>query len=360
MRFSRRMAHEALLISDADGDLGRELTTLGIPWSRVPRGRMRNPSAVWRTCSAVRSCLIERAPDVFLSNSAQGFLYGRLASIGLHVPGALYQMSVPNRRWWYNGPLDWFTAAGKPDLVLAASNTIRRRVERWTGGAAHTVYHGTSIPTSDPAEVERVALELSRRGVGADAPVVLMPGRLQAWKGQRLFLEAFAGVLSEFPAAHAVCLGSALFDLEPDYPAQLAAEVRQRGMEKNFHLLPHQRIAPWLARATVVVHASLSADAFPNVCIEALACSRPLVTNTLAGTAEVVAHGKEAMVVPPRNAAALADAIRALLRDPKKRDDIAEAGHRRYLQTCTTRHMVEAVELSLFDLAEAIGKTAAA
>jgi glycosyltransferase involved in cell wall biosynthesis len=199
--------------------------------------------------------------------------------------------------------------------------------------------------------VARVDHELAERGVPRNAPVVLMPGRLQAWKGQRLFLQAFADVHAAHPGAHAVCLGSALFGLDPDYPRQLADDVRKRGLDSHFHLVPHQSVAPWLDRAAIVVHASLTADAFPNVCIEALASKRALVTNTLAGTSEILDNGRDAMVVPAVDVAALSSAIRDLLDNRAQREQIAEAGYRTYLRTCTPEHMVDAIESSLIDVA---------
>jgi glycosyltransferase involved in cell wall biosynthesis len=352
MRFRRRadVAHEALLIANDAGALGAELTKMGTPWARVPRGRMRNPRALWAASAAVRQQVITRTPDVLLSNSAQGFLYGRLATRRLGLPVALYQMSVPDIHWWRNGPLDWLTSLARADLIFAASNAIHDRVANWSAGPVHTVYHGTPVPTPDPNGVAWIDHELAERGVPRNAPIVLMPGRLQAWKGQRLFLQAFADVHAARRDAHAVCLGSALFGLEPDYPRQLADDVRARGLENHFHLIPHQGVAAWLDRAAIVVHASLTADAFPNVCIEAMASKRALVTNNLAGTAEILENGRDAMVVPAADAAALAGAIRNLLDNRMQREEMAEAGYRAYLRTCTPEHMVDAIESSLSDL----------
>jgi glycosyltransferase involved in cell wall biosynthesis len=352
MRFRRRtdIAHEALLIANEDGALGAELTKMGTPWKRIPRGRMRNPRALWTACAGVRQQVISRAPDVLLSNSAQGFLYGRLATIGSGLPGALYQMSVPDISGWRNGPLDWLTSVVEPDLIFAASNVIRERVANWSRRPVQTVYHGTPIRSGDADKIARVDHTLAEHGVPRHAPVVLMPGRLQAWKGQRLFVQAFSDVHATHPEAHAVCLGSALFGLEPEYPQQLAEDVRTRGLESHVHLIPHQSIAPWLDRATIVVHASLTADAFPNVCIEALASKRALVTNNLAGTSEVLDNGRDAIVVRAGDAGALASAIRDLIENPTRRQQMAEAGYRTYLRTCTPEQMVDAIEAALIDL----------
>ena len=97
MRFRRRtdVAHEALLIANENGALGAELTKMGTPWARVPRGRMRNPRALWAACAAVREQVIARRPDVLLSNSTQGFLYGRLQPCGWGYPGPCIRCRCP-------------------------------------------------------------------------------------------------------------------------------------------------------------------------------------------------------------------------------------------------------------------------
>jgi hypothetical protein len=82
-------------------------------------------------------------------------------------------------------------------------------------------------------------------------------------------------------------------------------------------------VAPWLDRAAIVVHASLTAD-LPECLHRALASKRALVTNTLAGTSEILENGRDAMVVRRRCRGALRRDPRSA-RQRARREQMAEA-----------------------------------
>ena len=122
------------------------------------------------------------------------------------------------------------------------------------------------------------------------------------------------------------------------------------GEERRVHLVGHQPIRGWLDRAAVVVHTSTQPDPFPNVCIEALAARRPLITNTISGTCEILVHEVDALIVEPNDPAMLAAALVKMLNDPSAAARMADTGHQRYLATCTPSHMVQPIETMLASL----------
>ena len=68
------------------------------------------------------------------------------------------------------------------------------------------------------------------------------------------------------------------------------------------------------------------ADNMPNSVLESLASGVPVVSTNVGGVPYLVEHDKTALLVPPQEAAAMADAILALLTDPEKAGRIREAG----------------------------------
>lgn len=70
-------------------------------------------------------------------------------------------------------------------------------------------------------------------------------------------------------------------------------------------------------------------EGFPNVVLEAAAVGRPVVTTTATGAVDSVVDGKTGLLVPPRDSAALAEALERLLRSPDLRARMGEAGRRR-------------------------------
>jgi glycosyltransferase involved in cell wall biosynthesis len=60
-------------------------------------------------------------------------------------------------------------------------------------------------------------------------------------------------------------------------------------------------------------------DGIPNVLVEAMACGLPVVSTAVAGIPELVRHGENGLLVAPRDAGALAEALAALLDDQPRR-----------------------------------------
>jgi len=86
-----------------------------------------------------------------------------------------------------------------------------------------------------------------------------------------------------------------------------------------------------LLDATDVYLQPSHADAFPTTLLEAMAASVPVVATDVGGIPEIVVHDRTGVLInAPPTAEKLADAIGALLDDPRRRRDLAVAGRRRY------------------------------
>jgi glycosyltransferase involved in cell wall biosynthesis len=143
-----------------------------------------------------------------------------------------------------------------------------------------------------------------------------------------------------------------------DYLIRAIAEVAARGVEVELELVGDGEEAGalralaqelgisqkvvfrgWLSgddvrhamrQATVFVHPSSGlGDAKPNVVEEAMAVGTPVVASHVTGIPELLDQGQCGILVPPKDAHALADAIQRLLSDPALRATFAERGRRR-------------------------------
>ena len=79
---------------------------------------------------------------------------------------------------------------------------------------------------------------------------------------------------------------------------------------------------------TPCVTADGDRDGVPNVIVEAMACGLPVVTTDAGGVAEVVRHGVNGLVGPPRDVAALVRHLAELIGDASRRRALGEAGRR--------------------------------
>jgi phosphatidylinositol alpha-mannosyltransferase len=93
--------------------------------------------------------------------------------------------------------------------------------------------------------------------------------------------------------------------------------------------VPHSDLPPYHAAAEVFCAPAVGRESFGIVLVEAMAAGLPVVASDIPGYREVVRHGVEGLLVAPRDAADLGDAVRALLQDPARARAMGEAGRER-------------------------------
>jgi phosphatidylinositol alpha-mannosyltransferase len=90
--------------------------------------------------------------------------------------------------------------------------------------------------------------------------------------------------------------------------------------------VPPEALPLVYAGADLVVSPAVSSESFGIVLLEALASGTPVVASDLPGYRTVIRHGRDGLLVPPRDAAALASAIEAVAEDETLRARLSKAG----------------------------------
>ena len=152
----------------------------------------------------------------------------------------------------------------------------------------------------------------------AEQRVVGIVTRMRVRKGVEEFLRAMATVRERIPSAAAVVVGEV--DLDPS----LTALVRELGLEGHLHLLGRRTDVPEVMSAMDLFVLSSHDEGMSNAILEAMAMEKPVVATDVGGTGEVVQSGRTGLLVPPKDPAALAQAITQLLAAP--RDTAAAMG----------------------------------
>ena len=161
-----------------------------------------------------------------------------------------------------------------------------------------------------------------------DGPIrVTMVSRLLRDKGVREFVEAASLVRK--------VRGDIVFTLvgapdEGNPTSVRTEEVRSWAADGLVEWWGHREdVADVLAGSHVAVLPTYYGEGVPKTLLEAAACGRPIVATDVPGCREVVRHGSNGLLVPPRNAPALSNAIMALAGDPARRAAMGAAGRRR-------------------------------
>lgn len=212
-----------------------------------------------------------------------------------------------------------------------------------------------SLVPLDPAQVVMIpgsGVDLRQyrpTPVPSGVPVVLMASRLLATKGVREFVTAAQLLRAQGVQAKFLLVG----DPDPDNPASIPkAELERWAETGDVTLLGHQAdMASLMSRAHMVVLPSYR-EGLPKVLIEAAACGRAVITTDVPGCREAIAPGGTGLLVPPKDASALAEAIRRLLFDLGTCETMGQEGRRRAEQMFDVTAVVEAH----LDIYQAVGR----
>ena len=304
-------------------------------WARPRSYLFRAPDPAF----AIEGCPVEYLPYPALPAISRP-INGALCARALHPVLARLQPDVVLSYWLYPDAYGALLAARRAGVPLVAGargsdirvrDAVSRRLTRRVVRAAdalltvsedlgrlavhdygahpdrvHVVPNGCDAGIFHPRDraMARAALN-----VPDDARMIVYVGRLVAEKGLRELLEAARRLAPAMPRLRIALVG------EGPMHAELAALAAQCGCEAMFAgAQPPDQVARWMAAADLVTLPSYS-EGHPNVLVEALACGRGVVATTVGGIPEVV-DAASGVLVPPRDAVALAEGLReGLARD---------------------------------------------
>lgn len=146
-------------------------------------------------------------------------------------------------------------------------------------------------------------------------------------------------------------------DPDTENPSGVSPDtLRQWDREGIAEWLGHQSdIAAIWAQAHIAALPTYYREGIPKSLIEAAACGRPIVTTDMPGCRDLVTDGANGLLVPPRDAAALADALESLIESPETRRRMGAAGRDAVERLYTEEKVVQAT-LDLYDRALAEAK----
>jgi glycosyltransferase involved in cell wall biosynthesis len=154
-------------------------------------------------------------------------------------------------------------------------------------------------------------------------PVVVLAARMLRDKGVVEFVEAARNLRSGGISARFVLVG----ETDPGNPTAISVEQLRRWADTGDVEWwgKRENMQDVLAQSHVVCLPSLR-EGVPKVLIEAAACGRPIVATDAPGCREIVRHGENGLLVPLKNSAALADALRVMIQNPDVRLTMGRSG----------------------------------
>lgn len=185
------------------------------------------------------------------------------------------------------------SAAMREDMIALGMDGSKIRVH----------YTGVDLDRFTPAPDRASA----KAALGVTGPLIVSIGALIPRKGQDLLIRA----LADLPEATLILAGSG--PSEGSY-RRLASELGVLGRVRFPGSVPHADLPALLGAADVMALPSAS-EGLANAWVESLACGTPVVISEAGGARELIDRPEAGRIVP-RDPAAIAGAIRAILADP--------------------------------------------
>ena len=300
------------------GPLAAELRAAGIPVTLIGKRHKVDPFALIKLSKLMKA----RKFDVVQTWIFAANVYGRVAARRAGVPVTVVaEMAVDLWKSGVHREIDR-RLAHRTDRVVGNSPAV---VDYYRGlGIAGTKL--TCIPSgiavADPPEVDPSAVR-AELGLPAGCPLAIFVGRLAEQKRVEDLLAALDLLRHVRPALRTLIVG--------DGPLRAAlhgrADAFRLGDAARF--LGHREDVPRLLAAADMLVLPSDYEGLPNVVLEAMNMSKPVVATSAPGTTEVVADSVTGLLVPRRSPTDLARAIRSLVDDPSLGRRLGAAGRAR-------------------------------
>ena len=328
--------HELQELAEREG-----IRVIGVPMSR-PIAPLRDLVSLWRLIRVFR----RERPTMVHSITPKAGLLSMIAAWICRVPVRLHTFTG----------LVFPTATGLKKRILILTDRIT------CACATHIVPEGEGVKadlinyniTRKPLQVlgygnirgidlnhYRRSPEVMEKALTLRKPnrfTFVFIGRVVRDKGIDELVEAFTLLHSEHPQTRLILVGRAEDNLDPVPPHTRRTIASHPTIEAVGN---QSDVRPWLAASDALVFPSYR-EGFPNVVIEAGALDLPSIVTDINGSREIIVHGQNGIIVPPRNAQALLQAMTQFVQNPqasqamalKARQMIASRFEKSFVQKC--------------------------
>ena len=338
LEWMRAHGHWVALAAHPDSQIARRARDAGMTFYALRTHKALLPFEVVRLAAWL---LAHRVQIVNTHSSNDGWLTGlaaRLSGARL-IRSRHIEVDYPNRFW------SGFAFRTLPHHVITTSQRIADRLVDELGvprARVDCMATGVDLAKFDPTAKGTLRDELN---VPVDVPLIGMISVLRSWKGHLTLLDAIATLRKTRPV-HVAIAG------EGPMRRDLPGRIEKSGLTDCVTLLGHRTDVPnLLASLDVLVLPSYAHEGIPQIILQAQAMARPIVATRIGGIPEVVEDGKTGLLVEPKNATALADAIGRLLEKP----DFASALGQNGRQQIESKYSLDAMGERLLALYETLG-----
>ncbi len=336
---------EVMVALGGEGVLAEKLTNAHVSTVYIPSlQRDVNPLKDFTTLIALWKLFRKERPDVIHLNSAKASGLGALAGRLVLVKKIVFTA----HGWAFNedrSPLSrflitifsWMTVL-LSHKTIAVSDAVKNDTAKWpfVHNKIITIRNGISAPQFTTCDDSRCDIEsITNISFPKDAFIIGTVAELHKNKGLTYALNAFTQLASRNPNIFYVIFG------EGEERANLQAIIREHGLEQRVFLSGFIKNAvQYMPGFDCFLLPSIK-EGLPYVLLEAGLAYRPVIATLVGGIPEIIEDTKTGLLVPSKDASALASAITWMISNPSERAVLGEKLNEKINSSFTLEQMVD-------------------
>lgn len=315
------------VLRSSDG-LAAHFAEHGVPLLRLQLGKL-DPRTLFRLVGLIR----REGFELLHLHGYGASTFGRLAAALTGRAAVIHQHDSVMHAPWYGRLCDRLLARWTRRALAVSDSVAEYCVRARSVPRARVEVLANAVAAPEPWPAARRAEWRREQGIPDGARCVASLTRLREEKGVRHLIEAWPAVRAGRPDALLLLFG------DGEQRAELERRAAELGVADSIRFLGFTPdAARWLHDADVFTLPSLS-EGLPFALLEALAVGKPAVVTAVGGMAELLTDGRDALLVPPADAPALAAALGRALDDPALARALSEGARATAARFAPARHV---------------------
>lgn len=336
-----------------DGPLAVAVRALGVPVYRITEisatlrmHPVRTPLAVagmGRVALQVARSARRLDADLIHANSIRAGIVATLASRITGVPAVVHvRDSFPPGR--VTDRLRQLIGKRARMIIANSRSTAAAFASEESSAEVRVIHSPVDLARFQPEGIDR-ARARERLGLDSADRALGVIGYIAELKGQETAVDALALVRQRHPEAKLLVVGEPKFARQATrydnsgYLERVRSKVRELGLGAAVEFTGERDDIPEILRSLDVVLVPSFEEGMGRIAAEAMAMGTPVAATRVGGLAEIIEDGRTGLLVPPRDARGLAEAVNRLLESPELRQRLSDEGRKAASRFSLERHV---------------------
>ncbi len=334
LKFIDRTKYLPHVLCAGSGSLVEALKAIHVDVDIIDMKPLSGAAALFRMSGYVRKIfrvIKSRQIDLIHVTAPRAVLIAGLAGRMAGVP-LIWHVRIEESDKLYDRLNLWLS-----DELIVISRAVQKRFQ-WsaTRKKIHLIYNGVDTEDFCPGNHShpfREQFNLEQEFV------VGILGQILEIKGHGELIQAAFRIHPELPRVHFLIAGE-----ENPYKQALQRQVEAMGLTNTVHFYDFCTDVVSLIRSLDLIVVPSYSEAFGRVTIESMACEKPVIATYTGAGREIIHHGDNGYLIPPRDPEALACAVRDLVNSDSIRESLARKGRETVVTFFDIREHVRKVE----------------